>query len=833
MAAKKKTVKKNTKKNMKKNTNTKTQQPQHNKVAVYMISLSVITLFLGIFMYIGNQSSGVINTFIKFVFCGVLGYAGYLIPVVLAGLTIYLGKTHDIKRFWIKFTLCFLALTNIAALIGLNRGEDVLSSFLTGAYNYIGGGFLGAVFAEGARFLIQTVASYVLYIITLILLISFIIHVPLFRKFAVWLRDTSVKLKNSFAENRAERAEIRAAEEEEERTAAAAAQEHKNEALEAANSFAGETSSVPKSKPEEKKQPVQKDEAPAEKEDFSDGIEEVFGGLEEEPLTESGKKKKEKASEKEQAADKEPPEKAEPITEKEKKKYSKELEKAMDTPPVHYIFPPANLLDTPTPGSADRREELRKTAEKLIKILEDFGVKAKLLQVTQGPTVTRYEVQPETGIKLAKIVSLSEDLALNLAVSNVLVAAVPGKAAVGIEIPNKKISSVSLREMITSDEFTHAKSKLTVALGKDIGGNVIVGDISKWPHMLIAGETGSGKSVCINTMITSILYKASPEDVKMIMVDPKVVELGSYNGIPHLLIPVVTDPKKAAGALNWAVVEMMRRYELFKESGVKKLENYNKLMENTGGEKIPQLVIIIDELADLMMAAAKEVEGYICRLAQLARAAGMHLVIATQRPSVDVITGLIKANIPSRIAFAVSSQIDSRTILDHGGAEKLLGMGDMLYFPTGARSATRVQGAYVSDEEIEKILGYIKSTTGETHYSEDLAEEIENCASGENGVTPDIENDGDALLPDAVRLAAELGKISTSMIQRRLGVGYSRAGRIIDQMEARGIITGANGSKPRDVLISTADLDAEDYGDEDEESENEEENEGEETEDEI
>ena len=335
---------------------------------------------------------------------------------------------------------------------------------------------------------------------------------------------------------------------------------------------------------------------------------------------------------------------------------------------------------------------------------------------------------------------------------------------------------------------------------------MVVGDIAKMPHLLIAGATGSGKSVCINTMIMSILYKAKPEDVKLIMVDPKRVELGVYNGIPHLLVPVVTDPKKAAGALNWAVTEMMHRYDLFTESGVRQLESYNKLMEKEGGEKIPQLVIIIDELADLMMVAAKEVEDYIVRLTQLARAAGIYLVIATQRPSVDVITGLIKANVPSRIALAVSSQVDSRTIIDKGGAEKLLGRGDMLYHPAGARASTRVQGAFVTDAEIEAVVDYIKENVGVTHYSEDLAEEIERCATGENGVTPDVEEDGDALLPEAIELAISLGKISTSMVQRRLGVGYSRAGRIIDQMEARGIISGANGSKPRDVLVSHADI---------------------------
>ncbi|MEE0410595.1 MAG: DNA translocase FtsK, partial [Clostridia bacterium] len=503
----------------------------------------------------------------------------------------------------------------------------------------------------------------------------------------------------------------------------------------------------------------------------------------------------------------EKPVKEKNLSESEKAEYSEEIENSMMTEVVEYQFPTIDLLDTAKKSSGDQRRELYEKAEQLIAVLDNFGVKAKPVQVTQGPTVTRYEIQPESGVKLSKIVGLADDIALNLAVSTVLIAPVPGKAAtVGVEIPNNSVTPVSIREMIDSPEFKNAKSKLTVCLGKDIGGNVITGDIAKWPHALIAGATGSGKSVCINTIITSILYKADPNEVKLIMVDPKQVELGVYNGIPHLLIPVVTEAKKAAGALNWAVTEMMHRYELFKNSGVRKLEMYNKLMEKTGGEKLPQLVIIIDELADLMMVAAKEVEDYVCRLAQRARAAGIHLIIATQRPSVDVITGLIKANIPSRIAFSVSSQIDSRTILDKVGAEKLLGMGDMLYFPTGARSTTRVQGAFVSDDEVERIVNHIKETSPVTHYREDLEDHIERISLGENGVTPDKDDDGDALLNDAIKLSIELGQISTSMIQRRLGVGYSRAGRIIDQMEARGIVSPPNGSKPRDVLVSHADM---------------------------
>ena len=492
-----------------------------------------------------------------------------------------------------------------------------------------------------------------------------------------------------------------------------------------------------------------------------------------------------------------------------KKQKEQEKQAAQQPPkPVAYHYPPLSLLHkSNNANNMDSECELRETAKHLEDTLQTFGVKVTVTDISQGPTVTRYELQPDHGVKVSKILGLADDIKLNLAATDIRIEApIPGKAAIGIEVPNKETMAVGLRELLETDAFSNFPSKIAFAVGKDIAGKVVVSDIAKMPHLLIAGATGSGKSVCINTIIMSILYKSSPEEVKLIMIDPKVVELGVYNGIPHLLVPVVTEPKKAAGALNWAVSEMMRRYDLFKNTGVRKLESYNKLMESTGGEKIPQLVVIIDELADLMMVAAKEVEDYVCRLAQLARAAGIHLIIATQRPSVDVITGLIKANIPSRIAFAVSSQVDSRTILDKGGAEKLLGMGDMLYHPAGARAATRVQGAFVSDPEIESVLEFIKENVGETHYSEDLEEEIERHATGENGVTPDVEDDGDALLPEAIELAMSLGKISTSMVQRRLGVGYSRAGRIIDQMEARGIISGANGSKPRDVLVSHADL---------------------------
>ncbi|MBE5821226.1 MAG: DNA translocase FtsK [Clostridiales bacterium] len=471
-----------------------------------------------------------------------------------------------------------------------------------------------------------------------------------------------------------------------------------------------------------------------------------------------------------------------------------------------YVFPSIDLLNMGmNNNSQNATEEMKKTAEKLQSTLDSFGVDAKVVDVARGPSVTRYEIQPNAGVKVSKIVNLADDIALNLAASNIRIEApIPGKAAVGIEVPNKATDMVTLRELIETDKFRDAKSKLSYALGKDIAGDIEISDIAKMPHMLISGATGSGKSVCINTIITSILYKAKPNEVKLLMIDPKVVELGIYNGIPHLLIPVVTDPKKAAGALNWAVQEMVMRYNLFAQRGVKDIKGYNEALKRENEEgTLPQIVIIIDELADLMMVAANEVEDAICRLAQMARAAGMYLVIATQRPSVDVITGIIKANIPSRIAFAVSSQIDSRTILDTTGAEKLLGKGDMLYYPTGKSKPVRLQGAFVSEKEIESIVEFIKSNSTAV-YDDTIIDKIEKA--DQKAPDPEEASDADQLLPQAIDLVVEMGQASASMIQRKFKVGYARAGRIIDQMEARGIISGYDGSKPRQVLISRQEL---------------------------
>ncbi|NLM60014.1 MAG: DNA translocase FtsK [Clostridium sp.] len=471
-----------------------------------------------------------------------------------------------------------------------------------------------------------------------------------------------------------------------------------------------------------------------------------------------------------------------------------------------YVYPHTELLDENKQSTKNElyyRSTAIRGAKKLEETLKSFGVDAKVVNVSMGPAVTRYELQPSPGVKVSKIVNLSDDISLNLAASGVRIEApIPGKAAIGIEVPNKEIVPVFLREVLDSKEFKENDSKLAFALGKDISGKNMVADIAKMPHLLVAGATGSGKSVCINSIIISLLYKASPKDVKLLMVDPKVVELGIYNGIPHLLIPVVTDPKKAAGALNWAVQEMVNRYKLFADRGVRDLRGYNALLAEKGEEELlPQIVIIIDELADLMMVAPNDVEDAICRLAQMARAAGMHLVIATQRPSVDVITGVIKANIPSRIAFSVSSQVDSRTIIDMAGAEKLLGKGDMLFYPVGEPKPIRVKGTFVSDKEVERVVEFIKSQ-GNAEYNESIIEEI----NSEKEPMESDPGDNDELLPQAIELVVEAGQASVSLIQRKFKVGYARAARIIDQMEERGIVGGYEGSKPRQVLITRQQL---------------------------
>ena len=514
----------------------------------------------------------------------------------------------------------------------------------------------------------------------------------------------------------------------------------------------------------------------------------------------------------------------------------------------HYLRPPFNLLE-PQKYEDEKNiaVELNQRGTMLVETLKSFGVQTSIVNISRGPAVTRYELQPASGVKISKITNLADDIAMNLAAIGVRIEApIPGKSAVGIEVPNKHVSVVKMRNLVESQEFQSSKSNLTVALGKDITGKTVIADLARMPHLLIAGSTGSGKSVCVNSMLVSLLYKSSPDDVKLMLIDPKVVELGVYNGIPHLLVPVVTDPRKAAGALNWAVNEMLKRYKIFAEYNVRDMHSYNRLVERMNSEnnvvytsseqiadendrtfeedemlaqaqseiddefekkpeplkKMPQILIVIDELADLMMAAPKDVEEAICRLAQMARAAGMHLVIATQRPSVDVITGLIKANVPSRIAFAVKSSIDSRTILDTSGAEKLLGRGDMLFSPIGKSKPVRVQGCFVEDYEIEGVLEFIKKSKI-VEYDENVLEEIEKNAIPDNsGGADDVDSEHDPMIEEAIKCVVEAGQASTSMLQRRFRVGYARAGRLIDEMEQMGIVGPHEGSKPRQVLMT-------------------------------
>ncbi len=766
----------------------KSSKKQQLHYSVHIVILSLVAILMGIFLY--TNATGILTAIIKEILFSLFSVSAYLIPIILAGLAIYICDQKRTDKLIIKLVLSLVGCVILSALYQIIfEGFLPYSDLITYGVSLVGGGLFGGVIANILTPLIPKAASIIILIFAFIAIISLLIKISIFSMIAGFFQGL-FKIKEEIGE-----VDYKGSK----RKGEKAAKKVKNSVEQKKKNIdfsIGDEEPAKEDKPTKIKVDniIYKPDIPIEDDEEEEDI--VIGATLDDV-------KDEIIEEENKGTGNQRAKRVDAITDEEKTKISGEIDEAIEKKKIEYVYPPIDLLAKPKAASADKRREMQETANRLMEILKNFGVEAKLLQVTQGPSVTRYEIQPNTGVKLSKITGLAEDIALNLAVPTVLVAAVPGKAAVGIEVPNTSVNTVAVRELMESTKFREASSKLTVALGKDIGGNVVVGDIAKMPHVLIAGSTGSGKSVCINTIITSILYKASPDEVKLIMVDPKVVELGVYNGIPHLMIPVVTDPKRAAGALNWAVGEMMRRYALFADSGTRNLTGYNEYVTKTGEDKLPQIVIIIDELADLMMVAAKEVEDYICRLAQLARAAGIHLIVATQRPSVDVITGLIKANVPSRIAFAVSSQVDSRTILDKGGAEKLLGKGDMLYHPTGLSNALRVQGAFVSDQEVEKLVNFIKEHSEVNHYAEDISEHLDRMASGDISSEENSDDeDADALLPQAIDLAVELGQISTAMIQRRLKVGYARAGRIIDQMEMRGIISGANGSKPREVYMN-------------------------------
>lgn len=789
-----------------------------SKLDVTVIALIAASVLLAVLIY---TKSGVIGSKLNEILGGMLGIVQYVLPIGIFALAIKLAcdGNEEITSKMIKYIVAIVSISVMFSVFQVSSGElsytKELSETVKDAYflgsQSKGGGAIGAVGAVPLEKLLGQVGAVIFCIGVAGILIVFTFGINL------------SEIINLFVERMRERREAQLEERLEER---------ENYNKEKINRVKETVAQRRKREKEEKRLKAQMAQLEMDNDQpTEEQIKINFGGRIVDNIDEKGLKKYDHSNDnlepltkqtkmmKKSIApeiDEEP--KMEPDVieanlfedveeqKEEKKKAVLQLEHSVIVEDEHYEYPPVEILSKPAKKTLKGgAKALTDTATRLQKTLYSFGVSAKVENVSVGPAITRYELKPAEGVRVSKIANLADDIALNLAAETIRIEApIPGKQAVGIEVPNQEKEAVHLREVLDSTEFTESKSKLSIALGKDVAGNIQLADIAKMPHVLIAGSTGSGKSVCINTIITSIIYHAKPSEVKFVMVDPKVVELSVYNGIPHLLIPVVTDPRKAAGALAWAVQEMDDRYNKFASKGVRDLSGYNKAIEKDEEVgKMPQIVIIIDELADLMMVAKNDVEDAICRLAQKARAAGMHLVIATQRPSVDVITGLIKANVPSRIAFAVSSQVDSRTILDSVGAEKLLGKGDMLFFPSGAPKPSRVQGAFVSDEEVEKIVDFIKSN-GTANYSEDILESIENGNKTDKEIAQekDQDDDTDPFLMDAIQTVVETGQASTSFIQRRFKVGYARAGRIIDQMEERGVISGYQGSKPREVLMT-------------------------------
>ena len=761
------------------------KKKKETNLNILVAGLIMSSIVLGVLIY---TNSGTIGEFLSPFLGGIMGYVKYILPIGIFAMAIYIAYQEE--NNWgakiIQFSIMLLAIAVIMNVYQISKGNIafegeefqniVKASYDLGTKN-IGGGAIGMIIAIPLINLLGNTATIIVSIGIIIGLAVSIFGIDLVNNISAIIDESSQRRANK-AKNKKNKEQIETPEKEE--------------------------------KKETQKEKRQREKE--EKEQAALDIEQLKINLndKEEKSREGGFLKFGKGAKKEEKQSPEfienPLFKEEQLQKEERTKEVLQLEHTVTVEDENYEFPPITLLsEGDKKGIKGSKKALADTASKLQKTLYSFGVSAKVENVSVGPAITRYELKPAEGVRVSKIANLADDIALNLAAKTIRIEApIPGKQAVGIEVPNEESEMVHIREILETDAFTNSKSKLAFALGKDVSGEAVVADIAKMPHVMIAGATGSGKSVCINTLISSIIYKAKPSEVKLVMVDPKIVELSVYNGIPHLLIPVVTDPKKAAGALAWAVQEMENRYTMFASKGVRDLKGYNEAVEQKGElGKLPHIVIIIDELADLMMVAKGDVEDAICRLAQKARAAGMHLVIATQRPSVDVITGLIKANIPSRIAFAVSSQVDSRTILDQVGAEKLLGKGDMLFFPTGAPKPTRIQGSFISDKEVEKIVNFVKAN-GEASYNEDIIESIEKANSTdkeiEEGSLDDDETD--PLLAEAIEVVIETGQASTSFIQRKFKVGYARAGRIIDQMEERGVISGYQGSKPRQVLMT-------------------------------
>ena len=785
------------------------QQPQSSGggqlKAILLFALAILILFLVII-----EGQSLWNALHKFLF-GVFGICVYTVPIFLGFVAVVSAMGKFSSTVTVKVVESSLLVAFLSAAIDIFSDHPANQGFgahLSAAYSRGieggGGGFLGALIGEPLNLLCGTAGAGVIVCLTifvLFMMLTGITLIGLFRGISKPVKKAKEKASENYNRERENR--------------------------EAARKRRAITDIPVDDIPEERELPEDLDEKgrklidaynnddflPTEDASGEEYID-TSAQTEEEPELPPSIADVIEDSEPQSAEDNASPKKAAPVTDAEISDFEDEvINNSEDTAEEEeYRFPPVSLLKENTKkGSASGEKELKATAENLVNVLRSFGVETRIVDVTRGPTVTRYELQPSAGVKISKITSLADDIALNLAAAGVRIEApIPNKAAIGIEVPNKATAMVGARDIIETVEFMTAKSKLTAALGKDISGTAILTDIAKMPHGLIAGSTGSGKSVCINSIIISLLYKATPDDVKLLMIDPKVVELGVYNGIPHLLVPVVTDPRKAAGALGWAVQEMEKRYRLFAECNVRNLEGYNHLAEMSEDlPKMPHIVIIIDELADLMATSSKEVEDYIARITAKARAAGMHLIVATQRPSVDVVTGVIKNNIPTRIAFSVSSQTDSRTIIDMGGAERLLGKGDMLYCPFGANKPTRIQGCFVSEEEVERVVDFVKNGQS-SDYDEEISEEIERMAAqgskdkSSRGGDDSSASDRDPMINQAIECVIEAGRASASHLQSRLKLGYARASRIINEMEEMGIIGPYEGAKPRQVLITKA-----------------------------
>ncbi len=724
--------------------------PKNNSNTREIVSICLAALAVILFVCVYTSGAGRLGGAVSSVMRGMFGVGAYIIPPVIIALVIHYFASRGSWKTR-KYTFVGIALSDISALFHMIfAGRVLLEDIYAHNLKHIGGGILGAIIAKPLQALMANACTYVVLTAVLAIMLVLIFDISFSELIIAIVR----KIRLMFTE-------VKCGIE-------------KDKGKKAPASKTSDEVPLPEPPPERE---YWEPEVPAE---IAEPEINIYNDK--------------------------PSADAETISDDEKRSMHEEIESeiAEGGELMVYSYPSLDLLNSPreNDSSLDMSRELKENAVKLVETLRSFHVEAQVVEISCGPTVTRYEVKPAAGVKVSQITNLSKDIALKLAAKGgVMIAPVPGKSTIGIEIANANPSMVTLREVIDSEEFRNHKSKLAVALGKDISGAPVIMDLAKMPHILIAGATGAGKSVCINTLIISLMYKADPNEVKLVMIDPKQVELGVYNGIPHLLIPVVKDPKKATGALSWAVQEMTERYSTFEKHNVRNIQGYNELMEAEGmpEAKMASIVIIIDEFADLMMVAPGDVENYVCRIAQLARAAGMHLVIATQRPVVKFITGNIKANVPSRISFMVASAKDSMTILDMGGAEKLVGKGDMLYMPVGETKPARMQCAFVSDSEVKSVVDAVTENC-EAVYDPTVIEQLEK----EEEYKPDGEDPGDAdeLLPEAIEMAVDSGQISTSLLQRRFRIGYNRAGSIIDQMEARGIISGLDGNRPRQVLIT-------------------------------